>query len=43
MNIMEDMKRLKIINLWTIAGDRETWLKILREAMTQPRVLRWML
>ena len=37
--IIEDVKRLKIINWWMAARNREAWRKILREAVIRPGLL----
>ena len=37
--VQEDVKKLKIQNLWTVARDREVWRRILREAVTRPGLL----
>jgi hypothetical protein len=37
--VLEEIRRLKITNLWRDARNREAWRKTLREALAQPELL----
>ncbi|KAJ4428576.1 hypothetical protein ANN_24620 [Periplaneta americana] len=36
--IMKDIRKLEVKNWWTVAKDRDSWRRILKEAEAQPRL-----